>query len=194
MEIQRNKTLTVAGGLLLIMFGALFLVGQFVVDFDFWHYFWPVIVAGIGVACFGVMLAGGKAAAGLAIPGSILSAIGVMMFFQNLTDHWESWAYGWTVIVMAVGAGLYLMGAQTGREAQRQSGLRVLTIGAALFVVFGAFFEMLFSGMDIARFAFPVLFILLGIYLVITRSGLLAGRRRPGNQPAEALDKPTAAE
>ena len=47
--------------------------------------------------------------------------------------------------------------------------------GAILFVIFGAFFEMIFSSFN--NMIFPILLIGLGIYLVLTRSGLL-GRRK----------------
>jgi hypothetical protein len=85
---------------------------------------------------FVVMAAGGKSVSGLAIPGSIITTIGLMLFLQNLTGHWESWAYGWTVILMSVGAGIFIMGALGGQEAQRRSGIQLLKLGGLLFVIF----------------------------------------------------------
>jgi hypothetical protein len=172
-----NRNLgSLIGGALLIAFGGLALLGE-LGDVDFWGAFWPFIVIGIGVMFFVVMLAGGKSVSGLAVPGSIISTIGLMLFIQNLTDHWESWAYGWTVILMSVGLGIFIMGAYAGQPSQRQAGLRVLKIGALLFIIFGAFFEMIFNSSNIAQIGFPIALILLGGYLLFTRSGVF-GRKK----------------
>ena len=32
------------------------------------------------------------------------------MFLQNLTGYWESWSYSWTVILVLVGLGIFIMG------------------------------------------------------------------------------------
>jgi hypothetical protein len=115
--------------------------------------------------------------AGLAIPGSIFTAIGLMLFLQNLFGHWESWAYGWTVILMAVGVGIWIMGWYTDSPAQRESGLRVVKIGAVLFLIFGGFFEMIFNSFAFSEFILPVALILLGAYLLLNRAGMLGSRR-----------------
>jgi hypothetical protein len=119
MDSNRRNVGSLVGGTLLIMFGALALLAQLVRGLDFWGTFWPFIIIGLGLMFFVGMLAGGKSVAGLAIPGSILTVIGLMMFAQNLTDRWESWSYGWTVILMSVGLGIYIMGAWTGDTGQR---------------------------------------------------------------------------
>jgi hypothetical protein len=169
----------------LILFGALSMLGQLFRGFDFWGTFWPFIIIGIGVMFFVAMLAGGKSLSGLAIPGSIFSAIGLMLFYQNLANHWESWSYGWTVILMAVGVGIFLMGAWGGQPEQRQAGLRVLRIGLILFIIFGAFFELIFTaGMPfgLRSMFFPAALILLGLYLIVTRSGLLPSKSSDSNE------------
>jgi len=56
------------------------------------------------------MFAGGKSLAGLAIPGTIIGGLGLMMFLQNLTGYWESWSYSWTVMLVLVGLGIFIMG------------------------------------------------------------------------------------
>jgi len=50
-----------------------------------------------------------------------------------------------------------------------------MKIGFLLFIIFGAFFEMMFS--SFSNIIFPVLLILLGAYLVLNRSGLLGARK-----------------
>lgn len=46
-----------------------------------------------------------------------------------------------------------------------------MKVGLILFIVFGSFFEMIFS--SFGNLIFPILLILLGTYLVLNRSGLL---------------------
>jgi hypothetical protein len=125
------------------------------------------------------MFAGGKSMAGLAIPGSIIGGIGLMMFFQNLFNHWESWAYGWTVILILVGLGIFIMGVYSGEAGRRAAGLRLMRVGAILFIIFGSFFELLIFGLGrngIQQYFFPALLVVLGVYLVVVRSGLLHSR------------------
>jgi hypothetical protein len=179
MSINRSNVGSLVGGLALVALGLLAMAGQFFRGFNFWGAVWPFFLIGIGALFFVGMFSGGKSAAGLAIPGSILSVIGLMLFLQNTFDHWESWAYGWTVILMAVGVGIFIMGWYTENVGQRQSGLRVLKIGAILFVIFGGFFEMIFNSFAISRFLFPLALIVLGVYLVFARSGLLTRRQEP---------------
>jgi uncharacterized membrane protein YfcA len=57
-----------------------------------------------------------------------------------------------------------------------------MKIGAILFIVFGTIFESLFSSLN--NVVFPVLLILLGIYLVLSRSGLLNRREN------QSIDEP----
>ena len=187
MSSQRN-TGSLVGGSLLIIFGILALVGKIFQNFNFWETFWPFFVIGVGVLFFVGMFAGGRSVSGLAIPGSIITTIGLMLFYQNLTNHWESWSYGWTVILMSVGLGIFIMGFWGQNESQRAAGLRVLRLGLIMFVIFGAFFELIFtSGMSfgLRSIIFPVGLILLGLYLILMRSGLLPGRSTDAVQSTE---------
>jgi len=171
MTSQRNAGPLVAG-VLLILFGLLSLAGQIFRGFHFWGTMWPLAVIGFGAMFFVGMFTGGKSTAGLAVPGSIISAVGLMLFYQNLTDHWESWSYGWTVILMAVGLGIFIMGAYGGNEGQRKSGMGVMRVGLILFILFGGFFELIFSAGErfgLRQVVFPVGLILLGLYLIVKR-------------------------
>ena len=186
---SRRNTGSLVGGSLLIIFGVLALLGKLFQNFNFWNSFWPFFIIGVGLLFFVGMFAGGKSVSGLAIPGSIITTIGLMLFYQNITNHWESWSYGWTVILMAVGLGIFIMGAWGQNESQRAAGLRVLRIGLIMFIIFGAFFELIFTAgrpFSLRSIVFPVALILLGLYLVLTRSGLLPGRSE------NAVSEPTS--
>jgi hypothetical protein len=190
MSSQRN-TGALVGGSLLIIFGVLALLGKLFQSFNFWNTFWPFVIIGIGLLFFVGMFAGGRSVSGLAIPGSIITTIGLMLFYQNITNHWESWSYGWTVILMSVGVGIFIMGLWGQNGNQRAAGLRVLRIGLILFVIFGAFFELIFTAgrpFGLRAIIFPVGLILLGLYLVLSRSGLLPSRQQSGDTLSESTE------
>jgi len=170
MQNHRSNTGALVGGTLLIAFGLLSLAGEVFRGFN-WGFLWPFLVIGVGVLFFVAMFAGGKQAAGFAIPGTIVSGVGLVLLFQNLTRHWESMSYFWTLIILFVGAGIYIMGAYGNDPGQKKSGASVMKVGLILFIIFGAFFEMIFS--SFGNLIFPILLILLGVYLVLSRSGLL---------------------
>ena len=174
MQTNRSNAGALVAGAVLITFGLLSLAGQIFRNLN-WGFFWPFIVIGFGAMFFVAMFVGGKQTAGFAIPGSIVSGVGLVLFFQNIMNHWESMSYFWTLIIMFVGVGIYIMGLYSGDATQKQSGLRVMKIGAILFIVFGTFFEMIFSNFN--NIIFPILLILLGAYLVVTRSGLIGGKK-----------------
>lgn len=177
-----NPNRSHAGGLIagavLIAFGLLSVAGQ-IFDAAGWGVLWPLFVIGIGALFFVAMYAGGKGGAGFAVPGSIVGGLGLVLLFESLTKHWEMMAYFWTLIVFFVGVGIYIMGWYGENASQKKSGTGVMKIGIILFVVFGAFFESIFSSFD--NLIFPILLILLGGYLVFARSGFL---RRKSDEPA----------
>jgi hypothetical protein len=176
MQTDRSNVGALIGGALLIGFGLLSLVGRL---FDAWNWgaLWPFLIIGFGALFFIAMFATGKNGAALAIPGSIVGGIGLVLLFQSLTDHWESMSYFWTLIILFVGVGIYIMGWYGGDNGQKQSGKRLISVGAIMFVIFGAFFEMLFSSFN--NMLFPVLLIVLGVYLVVARSGLFKKHENP---------------
>jgi len=176
----RHSNGSIVAGSILILFGLLALISQVFRGVDFWGSLWPFFIIGIGVLFFVGMFLGGRSVAGLAIPGSILSALGLMMLVQNLTNYWQSWSYSWTVLLISVGLGIFIMGAYTDHPGSRRAGIRVMEVGFALFVVFGSFFELIFS-LDhphgLGQWIFPSALILLGLYLVVARSGWLSGKK-----------------
>ena len=174
MQNNRSNIGALIGGAVLIAVGLLSLAGQVFHSLN-WGFLWPFIVIGIGALFFVAMFAGGKQTAAFAIPGSIIGGIGLILLFQNITGHWKSMSYFWTLILTSVGVGIYIMGWYGGEETQKQSGLKVIKIGLVLFVIFGVFFEMIFSSFN--NVIFPVLLIVLGGYLVLTRSGLLGKKK-----------------
>ena len=180
MQNHRSNTGALVGGTLLIAFGLLSLASQVFRSLN-WGFLWPFIVIGIGMLFFAAMFAGGKQAAGFAIPGTIVSGVGLVLLFQNITKHWESMSYFWTLIILFVGIGIYIMGVYGNDVGQKKSGASVMKVGLILFIIFGSFFEMIFS--SFGNLIFPILLILLGVYLVLNRSGLLGKREDTTSDP-----------
>jgi hypothetical protein len=161
MDSQRRSSL--AGGLVLILLGALFLAVQWVPGLQLW-FSWPLIIIGIGVLLLIVGLLTGVPA--MAIPACIVGGIGGLLYWQNATGNWESWAYAWTLIPGFVGVGMVLSGLLGGdiRQTVRGGGWLIL-ISLVLFAVFASFFGAL--GL-VGRY-WPVLLIGLGL-LVLAQS------------------------
>jgi hypothetical protein len=181
MATQR-RTGSIVGGSILILFGLLALLGQLLRGFGFWGALWPCIIIGLGALFFVWMVAGGKSTAGLAVPGSILTLTGLMLLLQNLSGYWETWSYGWTVIIISVGLGIFIMGAYNGDVYSRKAGLRMMEVGIILLVIFGALFEIVFMSQqrhDFGQLIFLAALILLGLYLAVVRT-----RMGPGRSPA----------
>ena len=105
MKNMRNRGSFIAGAAL-VLFGLFFLIGQFAPQYFGNQYWWPWSIVGVGVIFLVMSLISG--AGGLAMPGTILSGTGLMLYWQNLTGHWYSWAYTWTLIIGLVGLGLIL--------------------------------------------------------------------------------------
>lgn len=145
-----NPANTAALGALLVVAGILFLITQFF-GFELWSVGWPFPILVVGLFFFLGMFVGGRGAGALAIPGSVITMVGLILAFQNSFGHWESWSYAWTLVFFAVGIGMFLMGLWENRPQTRQTGLAMAGVGFALFLFLGAFFEMGFGPWGFGR-------------------------------------------
>jgi hypothetical protein len=154
-------------GLVLIGFGILFLLGQFTTLS--WGYFvWPFFIIIVGLAFFVGMLLGGKKASELAIPGSIITMVGLILFYQNLFNAYQTWAYAWALIPTAVGLGTIISGIWGDKPREVAAGRSTLITGLILFVAFGTFFELVIgiSGFGVqSQWLWPVILIVLGLFI-----------------------------
>ncbi len=167
-------------GALLIVVGALFLVGQ-VVGFDLGRFGWPFFVIIPGLAVFGVGLAVGDPTGERITPlGAAVAMTGVILLYQNIADHFESWAYAWALVFpTSIGLGQMAYGSLKGREEMVVTGRRLALIGVVLFLVGVFFFELAIGisgfGFGLERFGWPLLLVIVGILLLI--GGFLYQRR-----------------
>jgi hypothetical protein len=189
MNVDRTRASAVFGGILILL-GVIFLLGQFI-NIDFGHYLWPFFIIGFGALFFIGMVAGGPSMGGLAIPGSIIVTIGLILLVQNFFNIWESWSYAWGLLLSAVGVGIVIQGFWTRRPDLRVHGWRLVRLGLIFFFIFGAFFELFIfrSSTLLGKVFWPLVLILIGIYIVITRM------LRPAPPPAfrdQGYSGPTA--
>jgi len=181
MENSARSRVTQPGlviGVLLIAVGLLLILGR-LLGLRLAAYLWPffVIVPGAALLIGGLMI---KGAAGqpLTMVGSSVAATGSLLFYQNITGHWQSWSYAWALVApTALGLGLVIYGTLHGRPKVRKDGTDLATIGLVLFAVFGVFFELILgiSGFGFGHIVWPILLILAGVTL-LARS--ILGRRR----------------
>ena len=168
----RRQSMILGG--LLVLIGAVLLLGQFV-RVDIGHYGWPFFVIAPGVLILFVALtARGAVSEGLAILGSIVTVTGLILLFQDATDHYEIWAYAWTLVFPgAIGLGMILYGLTARRTGNVRSGTRLVGIALVLFLLGAAFFEGVIgiSGYQVDHTAGLVLGVLIialgGVMLVL---------------------------
>ena len=181
--MDKNRNIAVAiVGIVLVLIGIFSLFGQY---FAFWNinYLWPLIVVGVGAAFLIVMLIGDRNLSGFAIPGSILTTIGLFLLVMNLTNTWEAWLYYWALIVCAAGFGVWLKGVRSDQPELKKHGLDTLRVGLYLFILFGVIVEFIFylTGMAHRGSLLPwsILLSLVGVYLLVTRLLRIA---KPGSR------------
>lgn len=161
---DRDKTL----GIALIVLGGLFLLGRVV---NVGAFAWPFFVIVPGLVLLGAAFFGRRELASLAVPGSIVTTIGLILLVLNAIDRWDAWAYSWALIVAGAGVGTLVHGALEDNAAREREGLRTVYTGLTLFAVFGVVFEFfIFGGLGSAmRWLLPLLLIAVGVYLLFFR-------------------------
>jgi hypothetical protein len=129
-------------GAILVVVGAVFLVGR-VLDLAVGPDAWPlwIILPGVGMflAALAIPARGGV---GLAIAGSIVTMVGLILWFQDANDLFETWAYAWALVApTGPGLGMLLYGLVKGDRELVRDGLRTTLVGLGLFAGFALFFE-----------------------------------------------------
>ena len=161
-------------GAVLIAVGAVFFAAQ-VLGVDVGRYGWPTIIVGAGALMLLMGLSGSDPSRGLVFPGSIVTTVGLILLYQNTTRHWESWAYAWALIPASVGVATMLRALLTGHPRGARRGLSTAAFFLLLFALGLSFFEGVvhISGRDfgyVGQYAFPVLLILTGVWMLVARS------------------------
>jgi hypothetical protein len=137
---RRGSPGTAALGAILIVLGVVFFAGQ-QLDIDWGDAAWPfyVIAPGLALLAFGLTQSNGS---GLTIAGSIVTIVGGVLLYQNMTDHWESWAYAWALVGPGgSGLGMLLYGTRIGSAKMARDGFWQVLTAIGLFAAGFVFFE-----------------------------------------------------
>lgn len=168
-------------GATLFVIGAVWILGQFL-KIPVAGYLWPLAIILPGIFIFISALnmekTGGDA---LAVLGSILTSVGLLLFVQQLTHTWASWAYAWALIApTSIGVGQIIYGNIKKHESLVKTGVQMVKVGLWIFAMGFIFFELIIglNGFGISRFGLPVLpVVLIGLgALILIRA--IAFRRR----------------
>ena len=156
-------------GLILVAVGIAFLVLQIVPGLANWFTVtlsWPLIVVGVGVLILIVGLLSG--APETAIGACVVAGIGGILYYQNLTNNWVSWAYAWTLIPGFSGIGMVISGLLGSRVARSISrGLDQIITSVVLFLIFGSIFGPMFGGFSLLGPYWPLLLVAAGLLIIV---------------------------
>jgi hypothetical protein len=157
-------------GVVLVVVGLFFLVIR-LANVDLGTYGWPlfVIIPGLTLLIVGFVSLG----TGAAIPGGIVTMVGLVLAYQNSTSNWASWVYVWPLVAPGgVGVGLFLQGLRDRNQGMIAQGRTLMFIAALIFMVGFVFFESVLhiTGTDYGLFgkvAAPALLVVIGVALLV---------------------------
>ena len=140
--MNRSQRSSLAIGVILVLVGLYFILANMVPQFNQWlniTYSWPTIILAVaaGLLVLGLIVG----APDMAVPAVIVGGIGGILYYQNVSGVWGSWAYMWALIPGFSGIGMILAHILGARD-RYSIGSAIDTIGTSLvlFIIFGAFF------------------------------------------------------
>ncbi len=170
---------TAVSGIVLVGVGILFLLLN-ILDVDYGRFGWPFFIIIPGAVLFISALAVDESMGqALAITGGIIITAGTILFYQNLTNHWTSWAYAWALVAPgSIGLAQFIYGSLRKQTKIVKEGRQLLLIGLAIFSGGFVFFELLIgiSGFRLGRYGWPLLLIALGVVLLVR--GFFIGKKK----------------
>ncbi|MEM7334290.1 MAG: hypothetical protein AAF490_19565 [Chloroflexota bacterium] len=140
-----------------------------VFGFHLIDFLWPMFIIGPGIL---LMMPAHQSteehqsgASFLAVPGAIFATVGLLLFAMNITDHFEAWAYSWTLVFAAVPAALMYIKRFEPEHRIHETGHKIIRTLFYMFLGFAVFFEIIIF--ENFNPIFPLGLIGLGIYLLI---------------------------
>jgi len=159
---MQKKNSNYAWGFILILLGGLMLARELFPQINM-IFDWPWLVVGVGLVF--LLFAFFTRTGGLAIPGTIVSGIGAILYYQNLTGNWGTWSFAWTLIPGFVGIGIGLATLISPNEDQGgwTASFFMIALSAIMFIIFGG---SKFFGLDL-QYLWPIIIIVFGIFILI---------------------------
>lgn len=153
-------------GLSLVALGLALFLAQ-LLQISLVKYLWPLFILTPGlVLFFAALRASHEIGQVLIVPGSIVTMLGFLLLYQRLFNHWESWAYAWSLLPLAIGLGQMVYGRWRGYPGMVTTGRSLVQIFGIIFAAGFFFFEMVLNISDLGIWAWIALFIGGGVYLI----------------------------
>jgi hypothetical protein len=167
-EVKNGSTKTSWPALLLISAGVVLLATN-LLHISLMSYLWPGFIAGLGLLLiwpsYKSTAEQQSSLSFLAVPGAILLAMGGLFFLMNLTNHFESMAYSWTLLLAAGAAGYAYLKRFDESGAAREKAHRFIRAMVLAFMGLAMVFELLvFQSLGAW---WPILLIGVGFYLYL---------------------------
>jgi hypothetical protein len=176
---------------ILIGLGVVFLLGQ-VLNISWAGLLWPFFVIAPGLP-FLYFAHSERKNAGLIFPGIIITGTGLLLLYQNLTGHWESWAYAWALYPVMVGLGLQFNGERNGSDGEVKTGRGMVRYGLMGFAGLALLFELLiFGGLfgGLTGLLWPLALVAGGAYLLMNYRKGGTGTVAPSKRKVASPEKP----
>ncbi len=156
--------------------GGIFLISQ-ITGMSLIGTLWPLFVILPGLPFLYYAFNGGKNVAGLIFPGLFISGTGAILMYQNLFNHWESWAYAWALYPVFVGLGLIYLGRRTDDKGTYRVGRMMTRMSLMGFAGLALLFELVFFGGlslplgGLGGYLAPILLIIAGLVMWNRKGG-----------------------
>ena len=116
-------------------------------DIRLMDFFWPSFIIAPGLL---LMWPAHKSTADeqskfafLAVPGAMIATVGLLLFAMNLTDHFEAWAYSWTLLIAAAAGGVMYVTRYDENEPLQQRSYKLIRVMSMVFIGLALFFEII---------------------------------------------------
>lgn len=149
-------------GIPVLVTGGILLAETMLDYWEIWVIAWPleVIAVGIGFLLAAIFIR----VIWLLIPALIITLVGGALAFTTLTGLWETWAFLWTVVPLALGLAFFTIGLNEQRNA-------ITIVGAGFAGFAGVAFASLSvftAGWDFVNLIAPGFVILMGMLILAT--------------------------
>ena len=167
-QLKGKKGSPPTAALLLIGVGLFFLAAN-LFPFAIANLLWPLFIIGPGLLllwpAYKSTPESPHTLGFLAVPGAFFVGLGLLLATMNISNHWESWAYAWTLLPVAIVAGIMYMKRHETDSRVHVRGRRIVRALVIAFMALAVLFEMfIFTGMGEW---WPLLLIGAGIYLFV---------------------------
>jgi hypothetical protein len=118
----------------------------YLLDIRLMDYFWPAFIIAPGLL---LMWPAHKSTADeqskfafLAVPGAMIATMGLLLFAMNLTDHFEAWAYSWTLLIAAAAGGVMYVTRFDDNGRLQERSYKLIRVTSMVFLGLALFFEI----------------------------------------------------